>query len=356
MMTAMSESEESPSLWGMGVVAIAIFVRLLHSLAQKELSIMVTDAFPATSPAIPVLFLTALQVGAALGVFRVTGLSLATSTTNREAAILGGASYAGGLFLSNLLLWSDETAATACYGVQEPVLCMLLLLVAARIPTDNTRAGAVVCVCVGAAFLTARFTLGGGVHALLLLLASLSMLVRNMVVKHLYDSSVGFALRGQNTLLALAAGGTAGAVLIAVVFLSGDLVVAVLMLVVCGVLCVTLLHLLLTLLSLYDTLTVAVFMLWSQVLENVVLVGAAFRPSLLCVLLGAALFAAGHYVYFRDGLDAGTVHLNIKQVGASELLTRLQMVLYSGMILGLLAALLQPYLHHGSVLSFVGLD
>ncbi|XP_076458359.1 uncharacterized protein LOC143292063 [Babylonia areolata] len=357
MMTAMSESEDSPSLWGMGVVAITICVRLLHSLAQKELSLLVLeDLGDATSPAVLTLLLACLQVAAAVSVFRVSGLSLATSPTNREAAVLGLASYAGGAFLSNYLLWSDDSAAAACYAAMEPALCVLLLYLAARIPTESNKAGAVVGLCLGAALLSARFALlAPSVHALFRVLASVFLLVRNMVVKHLYDSAVSFHLRGQNTLLAVGAGGTVASVVLAVL-VSGDLLLAALMLVVCGVLSVTLMQLLLTLLSLYDTLTVAVFLVWAQVLENVVIVGPAARPALLPVLLGAVLFAAGHYVYFREGLDAGTVHLNIKQVGVKDLFTRLQFILYTTVVLGLLAAILMPYLSDSDFLSNVGLD
>ena len=296
----------------MGVVAVTVLVRFLHTLAQREMATLVQEVEEDVSPTIPTFLLACAQIAAAFGAFRVSGLSLAVSPTNREAAAVGVLAYGGGLFLSGYLLWSDSTAAVACYGAQEPVLCMLLLLVAARIPTDRNRAVSVGCFCLGAALLSANFTVLGGVPAVLRVVASVFLLVRNMVIKHMYDSGVTFILRSQGTLVATAAGGTIVAVVVSAL-VSTELVMAGVMAAVVGVVTVTLLHLTLTLLWLYDTLTVAVFMLWAQVLESVFLVAGDARPLLLAVLVGAALFAAGHYFYFKDGLESGTVHLNIKQ-------------------------------------------
>ena len=304
--------KENPPLWGMGVVAVAIIVRFLHSLAQKELSVMVLSVYSDATPAILTLVLACIQVAAAVSIFRVSGLSFSTSPTNREAAIIGILAYAGSLYLNNYLLWSNASASVACYGVQEPVLCMLLLYAAARIPTDSHRAGAVVCFCIGSALLTAEFSILGDVGAVLRVLASVFLLVRNMVTKHLYDSSVSFNPRNQNTMMLVAASGTILAVLLAIL-ISRELLMASLMMVVTTILSVTLLYLMFMMLLLYDTLTVAVFMLWAQVLENVIFVEAASRPGLISVILGATMFAAGHYIYFKEGLESGTVHLNIKQ-------------------------------------------
>ena len=273
---------------------------------------MVISAYSDTTPAILTLVLACVQVAAAASIFRVNGLSFSTSPTNREAAIIGVLAYAGSLYLNNYLLWGDASASVACYGVQEPMLCMLLLFAAARIPTDSHRAGATVCFCIGAALLTAQFTVIGDVGALLRVLASVFLLIRNMVTKHLYDSSVSFNPRSQKTMILVAASGTFSVVLLAMV-ISRELLMASLMVVVTTILSVTLLYLMFMMLLLYDTLTVAVFMLWSQVLENVIFVAAGARPGLISVVLGAAMFAVGHYVYFKDGLESGTVHLNIKQ-------------------------------------------
>ncbi|KAK7112829.1 uncharacterized protein [Littorina saxatilis] len=358
MMTAVSETEkENPSLWGMGVVGVAIVVRFLHSLAQKEMSMMVMGAHPELTPAILTIILACVQVVAALSIFRVGGLDFSASPTNREAAIVGVLSYVGGMYLNNYLLWTEDSAGVACYAVMEPVLCMLLLFVAARIPTESQKACSVVCFCLGALMLTASFSIFGGVNSLLCVLGALCFLVRNLVTKHLYDSSVTFTPRSQNIIMIVVAVGTISMVLVAEI-LASDLLVASLMVVVAGVLSVTLLYLMFMLLSMYDTLTVAVFMMWSQVLENVVFVADSTRPGFVSVCLGAILFAAGHYFYFKDGLESGTVHLNIKQVGVNELFTRLQFILYTGCIVGLTAGLLHPFISERdiSVLSYVGLD
>ncbi|XP_076439498.1 uncharacterized protein LOC143279353 isoform X2 [Babylonia areolata] len=358
MMTANSEMEkENPPLWGMGVVAAAVVVHLMHSMAQKELSAMVTDMYSNAIPSILTLILACLQVAAAVNVLRVNGLNFSTSNTSREAAVTGLLGYVGGLFLLNYLLWGGNSAASACFGVQEPVLCMLLLCAAASIPTDLHRVAAVVCLCVGAGLLTADFTLLVDGRALLRILASLFVLVRNVVTKHLYDNSVTFIPRSQNTLLTTAACWAMLAVVVSLMVSSG-LLMASLLAVLTGVLSVTLVHLEFTLLTMYDTLTVAVFMLWAQVLENVIILTDVPRPGVIGVVVGAAMFAAGHYTYFKDGLESGTIHLNLKRVGVNELLTRLQFLMYAGSIVGLTATLLQPTISERDirVLSYVGLD
>jgi hypothetical protein len=245
-------------------------------------------------------------------VFRVSGLNFSAAGSHCEVAIIGVVAYGGGLYLNNYLMWSEDTAPAASFRVQEPVVCILLLFLAARIPTEHNRVCAVVCFCLGAALLTTKFTVIPDVKSLLYIIASVFVVSRNMVIKHLYDSSVSFSLRHQTTLHYVGIGGALSCILIAVA-VSTQLLVASIMAMVAGVVSVTLLYVLFTMLSLYDTLTVAVFMLWAHVLENVIFVVNNTRPSFLFIVFGAVLFAAGHYFYFKDGLENSTVHLNLKQ-------------------------------------------
>ncbi|KAL8604521.1 hypothetical protein ACOMHN_015805 [Nucella lapillus] len=358
MVTAVVSDTERPPLRAMGVVAAAILVRLLHSEAEKELSVMVADTHPDSAPSLLTLLLSGLQVMAAASVFRVTGLNFSSfsSNTGREAAITGMLGYVGGLFLSNYLLWTEGSAMSACIAVLEPVACMVLLYVVASVSTVPYRAWAVVCVCLGAALLTVDFTtVFPDSRAVLRLIGCLCLLVRNIVVKHLYDSGVSFSPRSQNNVVVTVAVFVTVVVGCVVVW-SGLGAVSVLA-VVAGVLSVTLVRLVLALLALYDTLTVAVFMLGAQVLENMVVSGVP-HPGVIGVVMGAAMFAVGYYAYFKDGLESGTVHLNIKQVGVNELLTRLQFVLYAGGVVGVTLTLLRPTLSQRDLtaLSYLGLD
>lgn len=341
----------------MGIVAATILVSFLSTFAQKELCQMVTGVDGRVSPALAAFVLALVQVAAATAIFRVGNLSFVTSSTNREAVIVAVASHACGIFLTNYRLWMHDTAASVTFGAQEPGLCILLLLVAAGISTDPIKMGAVVIMCLGTALITADFSLLVDRMALLRMLTSLFFLVRNLSIKHLYDSSVTVTPRSQSTILSAVVCMTVSVLILAVTLSEGLLMSAVMMVVGC-LLSVTLLHLVLTLLNLYDTLTVAVFMLWAQVLDNVVFVGSALRPDVVTVILGALLFAGGHYIYFKDGLDSGTVHLNIKKVSVNELFTRLEFILYTTCILGLFFTILQPKISERdiNILSYVGLD
>ncbi|KAK7471539.1 hypothetical protein BaRGS_00035819 [Batillaria attramentaria] len=358
VMSAVGETEkENPPLWGMGMVAATITVNFFSTFIQKDVSQMVMGSHSGISPALATLILALLQVGAAAVVFRVGNLSFSSSSTNREAVIVAVAAHACGVFLTDYRLWRHDTAASVTYGAQEPSLCILLLLLAAGISTDSFKIGAVVAMSLGTALLTADFSLFFDRIALLRVLASLFFLVRNLSIKHLYDSSVTVSLRGQSTILSAVVCATVSAVILAMTLSQGLLVAAVLVVVAC-VLSVTLLHLIFSLLSMYDTLTVAVFMLWAQVVENVFFVGNALRPDIIAVILGAMLFAGGHYIYFKDGLDSGTVHLNIKKVSVNELFTRLEFILYTACIVGLFFTIFQPKVSERdmNVLSYIGLD
>ncbi|PVD38911.1 hypothetical protein C0Q70_01536 [Pomacea canaliculata] len=178
-----------------------------------------------------------------------------------------------------------------------------------------------------------------------------------MIIKHLYDSNVKISLRGQNTLLSVLASGTVTAVLFGLA-VSSTMVVPAMIIVVSCLLSVVSLHLTFMLLSLYDNTTAVVFMLWAQVVDTVVFVSSVSRPDILLIPVGAVLFALGHYYYFKDGVESGTIHLNMKRVGVNEMITRLQFVLYACSIIALLAIVFQPKLSERdiNILSYVGLD
>ena len=312
MLIVFCREKDITSLRGLGVVAMTVMVQFMHLILQKELSPILLGAFTEASPALLTFILACAQVTAAIAFFGASCLQITTSSTNREAVIISVLAYTGGLFLNNYVLWRDESAACAFYSVHEPVMCMLLLYMAACIPTDMHKAGAVVCLSVGAAILTAHFTPFLDSLALIHVLTSAFVTVRNMGIKHLYDCSVNFKPCKQEFILTMVACVVVTAILLGVC-ISQLLLVLFLLVVVSCALSVFLLHLQLMLLSLYDTLTVAVFMLWAQVLYYIIIMADIDSPSATCVIIGVGLFAAGHYAFFSDGLESGPVHLNVKE-------------------------------------------
>lgn len=308
---ACSETE-NPPLWGMGIVAATVATSFLMSLATKEFSVMVSDYNGNISPGLMALGIALLQVIIIALVFRIGNLNFSTSPANREAVIFAAFAHAGAMFLISYRHWDSVTGSSVFYGAQEPVLCMSLLLIAAGISTDLFKFGAVAAMSIGAALLTADFNIYLDRTALIRIVTSLFFLTRNIVVKHLYDSNVNIMLRGQSTVISVGGCATVTAVFFTLAAERALLPATLVMIAGCFM-SAMLLHLTMVMLTLYDNLTVAVFMLWGQVLENAVFVVGVSRPDIISVILGALLFAGGHYVYFKEGLDSGTIHLNIKR-------------------------------------------
>lgn len=304
--------KENPPLWGMGVVATAIAVNFFGSLAQKELKVMIIDDYPDSSQTLLTFGLALLQILSAVLVFQSSSISFSGSPTNREAAILATFAHAGWLYLTSYRLWGQDTGASVSYGALEPIFCILLLCIAAGIPTELSKVGAVAAICLGTGMMTADFSILIDKTALIRIIAALFCLSQNMIIKHLYDSNVKISLRGQNTLLSVLASGTVTAVLFGLA-VSSTMVVPAMIIVVSCLLSVVSLHLTFMLLSLYDNTTAVVFMLWAQVVDTVVFVSSVSRPDILLIPVGAVLFALGHYYYFKDGVESGTIHLNMKR-------------------------------------------
>ncbi|XP_025091812.1 uncharacterized protein LOC112562630 isoform X2 [Pomacea canaliculata] len=156
MLTAVSDTEkENPPLWGMGVVATAIAVNFFGSLAQKELKVMIIDDYPDSSQTLLTFGLALLQILSAVLVFQSSSISFSGSPTNREAAILATFAHAGWLYLTSYRLWGQDTGASVSYGALEPIFCILLLCIAAGIPTELSKVGAVAAICLGTGMMTA---------------------------------------------------------------------------------------------------------------------------------------------------------------------------------------------------------
>ena len=307
-MSLFSREDGPPSILGMGVVAATIVVQFLSTLIHRKIHYVVLEAHTE----VPVLFLLLLfsfmEVCIAMTVIQINH----DSSTTLELAMVAITAQMGGNLLWNYLIWGHNSSAAACGRVYEPLLCVILLFVVVHIRIERTRLGAVVLISMGAAFLSTKVHLLPDTISFLYLMSSLSFLVRNVIVKHLCDCSFIFSIRRPRAFF-MVIGSAFSVFVVLTFFLSPDMIlVSILVLIECG-LFVALLFFCLTMLSLFDVLTVSVFMTWVKILENLILDTKESTTGLMSIMSGSAMFVIGHYLYFKDGLNDTTVHLNIKQ-------------------------------------------
>ncbi|XP_046562556.1 uncharacterized protein LOC124271445 [Haliotis rubra] len=267
--------------------------------------------------------------------------------------------HLSGVFLANIWFQIPDVQFGIAGGLMEPVTALVLIYICTGYFGNSTRASSLCIISFGMIFFTVSTSsfIKMDRTVLIKLLCGMFFILRNISVKYFHEEKVHIMPRTNRTLL-----GIIGGMPVVVVGLSLYLdpvwaLPLVLAVVTCVLQAATTYITCALLLDKFSITTVAVLSAVLQFTEAQVLVTSSRTPVVMAIL-ALVLLCVGLYVYAQETVDTGHTFQSRKIVSTNEMFTRIQFLLFSASIFGVVFYGLQPRVSQRDLqtLSYVGLD
>ncbi|XP_067687192.1 uncharacterized protein [Haliotis asinina] len=267
--------------------------------------------------------------------------------------------HLSGVFLATIWLQIPDVQFGIVGGLMDPVIALVLIYICTGYFGNSARASSLCIISFGMIFFTISTSsfIKMDRTVLIKLLGGMFFILRNISVKYLHEEKVNIVPRTNRMLLGVT-GGMPVVVIGLSLYVDPDWVLPLVLAVVACVLQAVTTYLTCSLLlDKFSITTVAVLSAVVQFTEAQVLATSS-RPPVVMAILALVLLSVGLYVYTQETVDTGHTFHSRKIVSTNEMFTRIQFLLFSASIFGVVFYGLQPRVSQRDLqtLSYVGLD
>ncbi|XP_059167201.1 uncharacterized protein LOC131949362 [Physella acuta] len=368
LLLAMTEEHHENRSWRSTLmVGLFLLLTLALNASSREQSALLRLAYNDSNDSVLLAFTALVTVGQILAA--AAFLNIETSRgdlPNKEALVVILFCHAGNVFLHDYLrsLGSAETSLSTAF-FQPFIAVVTLWLVTSVIPRPVAWTSTI-AVGFGLTFMSINpsTVFSSDRTSLICGLSAFALILRNIMLRQLISMEHATVKPRDTRTIFTSLIAAMFVVLILYFQISEVLQIPMLCSILTCALSAALLYITTQLLKSYTVVFISLFYVWALLIESILITPSEHKPDWLSVVIALVFILLGHYLFFKDYTERMSGNSGLiptytqKPVNAHEQLTRVEFLIFTALVLGVVFYVFQPKVSQRDLntLSYVGLD